>query len=161
MTLTATSPKYIENVIVNTLRLQNPFTLRTALNRSNLRFEVRSKINNDNLDLAENALRDLLPILNNHDFGTGSIIVYVIRISDAKVIAAALNNQGIVCKPYHSEVKPAAERKKTLDDFRSGSLKLVVCTIAFGMGIDRPDVRKVIHYGMPRTIEGYYQEGII
>ena len=158
MTLTATSPRYIEETIVRTLRLKNPFTLRTALNRPNLRFEARPKTLRNNTSTAETALIDLLPILSQHN-GNGSIIIYVIRISDAKDIAAALNEQGIVCKPYHSGLKPPEERKKTLEEFRSGTLKVVVCTIAFGMGIDRQDVRKVIHYGMPRTIEGYYQEG--
>lgn len=159
LTLTATSPRYIEETIVRTLRLTNPFTLRTALNRPNLRFEVRPKTrDSSNTSTARSALIDLLPILRQHD-GNGSIIIYVIRITDAKDIAAALNEQGIVCKPYHSEVKPSEVRKKTLEDFRQGILKLVVCTIAFGMGIDRQDVRKVIHYGMPRTLEGYYQEG--
>lgn len=150
LTLTATSPIYIENFINKTVGLTNPFSLRLTLNRPNLRFDIRPK--------GRFVLNDILPLVQGHQ--EGSIIIYVITVSEATSIATALENAGIVCSVYHSKVEEKSVKKKVLNDFRSGLLKVVVCTIAFGMGIDRRDVRKVIHYGMPRSIEGYYQEGM-
>lgn len=145
MTLTATCPIYVEKIIHAKLQLQAPLSLRTTLNRPNLHFECHPK---------RHGIYDFLPYLRDHN--EGSAIVYVITKADAEDYAEDLNARGIICKPYHSEAK---ERSRTLNEFRTGMLKTVVCTIAFGMGIDRPDVRQVIHYGMPRTIESYYQEG--
>jgi RecQ family ATP-dependent DNA helicase len=156
LTLTATCPMYVEIKINNILRMVDPFKLRTTLNRPNLFFEVRRK----SLDYGgeEKAMEDLLPILKEQK--DGSIIIYVIRVDDSNSIAERLNERGIKCKPYNSKLKKE-EKETTLRSFRAGELKTVVCTIAFGMGIDRPDVRAVLHYGMPRTLEGYYQEGDI
>lgn len=153
LTLTATCPLYVEHKIMEILRMDNPFKLRTTLNRPNLFFEVRAKSFYGN-----QPMHDLLPILKEPV--NGCIIIYVIRVDDSNNIAKLLNDNGIVCKPYNAKLE-TKEKEKTLKSFRSGELKVVVCTIAFGMGIDRPDVRAVLHYGMPRTLEGYYQEGTI
>lgn len=146
LTLTATCPLYVERVINSTLRLQEPFSLRTTLNRPNLYYEI---------NLKNDSIFDF--VFHLKDETEGSSIIYVITKAEAEQYASDIRSLGINCKAYHGDVKDP-ERSQTLNEFRTGELKVVVCTIAFGMGIDRKDVRLVLHYGMPRTIEGYYQE---
>lgn len=145
--LTATAPTYVEEVITSSLGLKNFHYTKTALDRPNLEFEVRSKTNQYKLEL--------LPLLRN--LKSGSAIVYVLSRKLSKKISDYLNSMEIDCRPYHAKL-PIEYRQAVVKDFRSNKLRIVICTIAFGMGIDKPDVRLVVHYGVSKSLEAYYQE---
>ncbi len=86
-----------------------------------------------------------------------SVIIYVSYRETAKDIALALSQEGIKCSYYHAGL-PLEQREKTQNDFMNGNRNIIVATIAFGMGIDKSDIRKVIHYNIPHSVENYYQE---
>jgi werner syndrome ATP-dependent helicase len=145
--LTATAPQYVKGVIITSLQLKNEIFVRTFLDRPNLEFTVLRKGNG--------FMIDVFPLLRN--LKEGSAIVYCISRDLTDKIAEAFNNAGIVCEPYHSEHK-AEHRKMVVRDFRNNKLRFVICTIAYGMGIDKGDVRLVVHYGVSKSLEAYYQE---
>lgn len=145
--LTATAPEYVKDNIVDVLRLKDYYFVKTALDRPNLEFLVKRKGNGP--------MHDLLPHLRA--VKTGSAIVYVLSRKLAEEISESLNRSGIVSQPYHSTIKREI-KSKIVEDFRDGSLRFIVCTIAFGMGVDKADVRLVLHYGLPKSVEAYYQE---
>lgn len=145
--LTATAPKYLELTIIRSLKLQNFYYIKTALDRPNLEFVVRQKTNN--------FVYELYPLLK--EVITGSAIVYCLSRELTEQIAAKFVRAGIKCKAYHAKLPPDV-RKSVVNEFRNNTLRFVICTIAFGMGIDKPDVRLVVHYGVSKSIEAYYQE---
>lgn len=145
--LTATAPKYLQDMITSSLGLQDFHYTKTALDRPNLEFEVRGKTDQYKIEL--------LPLLRN--VKEGSAIVYCLSRKLTERISSFLNDVGIASKPYHAKL-PAEFRKQVVKEFRSNKLKIVICTIAFGMGIDKPDVRLVVHYGVSKSLEAYYQE---
>ncbi|CRK92350.1 CLUMA_CG005914, isoform A [Clunio marinus] len=163
--LTATAPKYVEDYIIKSLHLTNYTYLRTALDRPNLSFETRRKHNGGFLPpypfnllfgmVEPHYANDVLPFLQK--IKDGSAIVYCLQRQVCEDMAKELQQHGIDCKPYHAGMKADA-RQQVVKDFRSNKLRFVICTIAFGMGIDKPDVRLVIHYGPSKSIEAYYQE---
>lgn len=146
--LTATAPKYVETMIISSLRLRpNYHFVKTALDRPNLEFIIQRK--------RFNYAVQILPYLKQ--VTEGSAIVYCLTRNLTVEIAKHFTSQGIPCKPYHAGL-PALERKELVNDFRNNKVKFVICTIAFGMGIDKSDVRLVLHYGLPKSLEAYYQE---
>lgn len=145
LAMTATATSQVRNDIICVLEMKEPRIIVTGFDRPNLEFAVNRKTNRRN---------DLLPLLRNND---GSCIVYVLRRKDAEEIAKLLNENGILCDSYHAG-EPQKKRTDTLKAFKSNKLKIIVATIAFGMGIDRRDVRCVIHYGASKNLESYYQE---
>jgi ATP-dependent DNA helicase RecQ len=116
--------------------------------RENLRFEVIPTPR-------EESKREMLGRLLGEIEGTG--IVYVSTIKDCEEVTEHLESLGIVAARYHGKLA-ARERKKNQDRFMAGELKVVVATNAFGMGIDKPDIRFVLHYNLPGSLESYYQE---
>lgn len=149
LALTATATPRVQDDIIRMLGLPNAERLVTGFNRPNLTFEVFSTPD------ARNKLAFLRDFLAEAE---GAGIIYTGTRRDTEEVAEFIRD---VCRldarPYHGALDPAT-RAATQDAFMSGDLPLVVATNAFGMGIDRPDVRFVLHYSVPSTLEAYYQE---
>jgi len=146
MALTATATDRVRQDIIQQLDLRDPFVHIASFNRPNLYYEVRPK--------AKSAYRELLQQIRQVG---GSGIVYCLSRKRVEELAAKLQQDGIAALPYHagldSEIRTTNQQQFIRDD-----VQVMVATIAFGMGINKPDVRFVIHYDLPRNIEGYYQE---
>lgn len=147
LALTATATSEVRDDIIRQLAMRDPFVTVTGFARPNLRFEVRRTVND--------ALKDqaLLKLLSSAD-GTG--IIYVATIKEAERIHRDLSERfdiGI----YHGKM-PAAERRGVQERFMAGELDAMIATNAFGLGIDKQDLRFIIHYHFPGSLESYYQE---
>lgn len=152
LALTATATERAREDIATVLNLNRPKFIVSGFDRSNLEFAIHPKT-----EIAPNHFdywTDLKPFVENND---GSKIIYVISRAETENVAALLKQKNIICEHYHAQV-PLDKRKETLKKFKSGEIKVIVATIAFGMGIDKRDVRAVIHYGSSKTLETYYQE---
>lgn len=143
--LTATATQVVQDDICKCLNLKNPVITRTSFDRPNLEYFVHLKTD---------TIRDLKPYIQQ---ASGSAIVYVMTRKQADDTAKLLNNFGIICEAYHAGL-PLKKRREVHEMFAKDQLKVIVATIAFGMGIDKKDVRIVIHYGPSKDIESYYQE---
>jgi len=156
MALTATATPIVRSDICKALRLRDPVVTCTGFDRPNLYLEVRQKSHNVQADL--NTL--MVKVKENgrivHRF-EGATIVYCPTRKKVESIAETLSIMGVRCEPYHAGMSPMKKRE-THHRFLRDELQCIVATIAFGMGIDKPDVRTVIHYGAPKDIESYYQE---
>lgn len=148
--LTATAPLYVQNHFTSLLKLRQFAYVKTALDRPNLEFEVRGKNIMDN-----NYMLEVLPLLQG--VTEGSAIVYCLSRELAEDMSERFREAGIDCRPYHAKLD-ICFRQQVVKDFRSNKIRFVICTIAFGMGIDKADVRLVVHYGVSKSIEAYYQE---
>ncbi len=148
LALTATATPEVIDDIVHALHLQNPEIVVTDLFRDNLRYQVR-QVTNDEEKLA--ALMQAI----NHNQGAG--IIYAATIKDVEQVYHALANAEHAVRMYHGRMAAAA-RREAQDEFMSGSCRLMVATNAFGMGIDKADIRLVVHYQFPGSLEAYYQE---
>jgi len=144
--LTATATEKVRADIVSELALPEIETFISSFNRPNLTYRVRPK---------RNAFYTLLRLLRRYD-GEPAII-YRFSRKDTEELAARLIDEGLNALPYHAGLDGSL-RKQTQERFNRDEVPIIVATIAFGMGIDKPDVRLVVHYDMPKTIEGYYQE---
>jgi ATP-dependent DNA helicase RecQ len=147
LALTATATAEVRDDIVHQLGMQQPQVLVTGFARPNLRFEVRRTVNNAVKDEA------LLNILGSSP-GTG--VVYCATIREAERLHEMLR-ESFEVGLYHGQL-PGPERKAVQDAFMAGRLKAMVATNAFGLGIDKHDLRFVVHYHFPGSIEAYYQE---
>ncbi|MBQ7194822.1 MAG: RecQ family ATP-dependent DNA helicase [Bacteroidales bacterium] len=143
--LTATATPEVCADIMEKLRFQDGKLLRAGFERPNLSYIVRR---------TENKLGQLADICKALD---GSGIVYVRRRSGCEDVAAALGAQGVVASYYHAGLG-ATERSRRQEQWRKGAIRVMVCTNAFGMGIDKPDVRFVVHMDVPDSPEAYFQE---
>ena len=143
--LTATATPEVCDDIKRELRFREPNVLRAGFERPNLSYIVRR---------TENKLGQLQDICNALE---GSGIVYVRRRSGCEDIAAALKAQGLSASYYHAGLG-GAERSRRQEAWRTGAIRIMVCTNAFGMGIDKPDVRFVVHLDVPDSPEAYFQE---
>ncbi|HVR41268.1 MAG TPA: DNA helicase RecQ [Thermoanaerobaculia bacterium] len=143
---TATATQQVRDDICAELRLREPLVLVGDLDRPNLRYRVVPR--NDELGQIEDVIR-------RHPGEAG--IVYCIRRKDVDVIASALSSRGFRVTGYHAGMN-ADERREAQEAFASERVDIVVATVAFGMGIDRSNVRFVVHAGMPKSIEHYQQE---
>lgn len=145
--LTATATERVRQDIIAQLQLRQPFVHVASFNRPNLYYEVRPK--------SRQAYADLYREIRQH--GQDSGIVYCLSRREVNEISARLQADGIRALPYHAGL---SDRARTLNQerFIRDDVQVMVATVAFGMGIDKPDVRFVIHYNLPRNIEGYYQE---
>jgi ATP-dependent DNA helicase RecQ len=148
LALTATATESVLADIVNHLGLEEPNCFNLGIYRPNLRYEVRRTVS----DIAKQ--QNMVALLREID-GTG--IVYCATIKACEAVARVLEAEGIASEKYHGRLA-AARRRETQDRFMRGELKAIVATNAFGMGIDKPDIRFVIHYDMPGSLEAYYQE---
>lgn len=147
LAVTATATEQVRQDICLSLKLRNAAVLCTGFDRPNLEFIVRQR--------GPSAWSDLGPIMNGDT--AGSIIIYCLTKKMTEAIAGDLQAHGIACMDYHAGLA-LKRRRETLEDFVKDRVKVIVATIAFGMGIDKPDVRYVIHYGAAKDIESYYQE---
>ncbi len=148
--LTATATPKVQSDIVKNLRMgedQNTFV--SSFNRDNLYYEVRPK------GKKEYTFRQIIKIVKEMPDQSG--IIYVQSRRSAEEIAQALVVNGIRAAPYHAGLDPKT-RSRTQDQFLMEDIDVICATIAFGMGIDKPDVRFVMHYDIPKSIENYYQE---
>ena len=144
--LTATATPKVQLDIQKNLQMEGADVFKSSFNRTNLFYEVRQK---------KHAKKNLIHFLRDHKGKSG--IVYCLSRKKVAEIAELLNVNGFKAAPYHAGLEPAV-REKNQDDFLNENVDIVVATIAFGMGIDKPDVRFVIHYDVPKSLEGYYQE---
>ena len=145
--LTATATVKVQNDIMKNLGIQKASTFKSSFNRPNLYYEVRRKT--DNID------RDIIKYIKQHSGKSG--IIYCLSRKKVEELAEVLTANNISCRPYHAGMD-SDMRSQYQDDFLMERVDVIVATIAFGMGIDKPDVRYVIHYDMPKSLEGYYQE---
>jgi ATP-dependent DNA helicase RecQ len=148
--LTATATPKVQVDIVKNLDMKDENIFVSSFNRDNLFYEVRPKPPKD-----EGVYKQILQVIREMPNETG--IIYVQSRRAAEDIAKVLDVNGIKAAPYHAGLD-AKTRAQTQDDFLMEDIDVIVATIAFGMGIDKPDVRFVIHYDIPKSIENYYQE---
>lgn len=144
--LTATATKQVANDIVDQLEIPNAKQFVSSFNRSNLIYRVERKTNTFN---------KLVTWVNK--FKGESVIIYCFSKKETDSIAEKLCDLGFNARPYHAGMK-SEERNKNQSDFINDKVDIITATIAFGMGIDKSDVRLVVHYSLPKTIEGYFQE---
>ena len=147
LALTATATPAVRREIAFQLGLADPFLLVNSFDRPNLFFGVVPCVTKAKPEALVSLLRGI----------AGSCIVYVSRQRDAESLAASLNEQRIAAVPYHAGLEPSV-RRSNQQAFIDGTTRVIVATVAFGMGIDKPDVRAVIHYQHPGSLESYYQE---
>src|SRR3954447_4679676 len=146
--LTATATPHVREDIARQLRLENPETIITGFDRQNLRYHVVPTRTDAEKDAA------LAAILREHE---GVAIVYASTRRNVEKIARTLDEAGIRAAAYHAGLDDA-HRHEVQDAFMNESVRAIVATNAFGMGIDKPNVRLVVHHAMPGTLEAYYQE---
>ena len=144
LTATAT-PKVLSDILKN-LRIQDAKVFKSSFNRPNLYYEVRDKVEPE---------KDIIRFIRQHPGKSG--IIYCLSRKKVEELAQMLSINGIKALPYHAGLD-AKTRAENQDKFLMEEIDVIVATIAFGMGIDKPDVRFVIHYDIPKSIEGYYQE---
>ena len=147
--LTATATPKVQSDIVKNLNMKGSRQFVSSFNRENLYYEIRPK------GKKEQTVKSIIQIIK--DMPSQSGIIYVQSRKSAMEIAKALVVNDVKAAPYHAGLD-AKTRSKTQDDFLMEEVDVIVATIAFGMGIDKPDVRFVIHYDIPKSIENYYQE---
>lgn len=149
--LTATATKRVQDDIVARLKLRNPVKVVTGFHRPNLTFEVRHCANR------AAKLGELKRQIARATIDGGSAILYAATRKNVEWLSSALIAAGIPCGHYHAGLSDAA-REKVQNAFQGGKVKVLVATNAFGMGIDKPDVRLVAHFDIPGSMEAYYQE---
>ena len=144
--LTATATPKVQLDIQKNLQMDEASVFKTSFNRTNLYYEVRAK---------HNTKKQLIQYVHSHKGKAG--IIYCLSRKKVEEIAELLRVNGVRARPYHAGLDQQV-RIANQDAFLSEDCDVIVATIAFGMGIDKPDVRFVIHYDAPKSIEGYYQE---
>lgn len=147
--LTATATPKVRQDIIQNLQIEGSKLFLTSFNRENLYYEIRSK------STGGNATTEIIKYVKQHQGKSG--IVYCLSRRKVEEIAEILKVNGIKAVPYHAGLD-SKTRSRHQDMFLNEDIQVVVATIAFGMGIDKPDVRFVIHYDVPKSIESYYQE---
>ena len=145
--LTATATDKVRTDIKKSLGITDALEFRSSFNRPNLYYEVRQK--------GKDIDRQIIKFIRQNPGKSG--IVYCLSRKTVEELAAVLKANEIKAAPYHAGLD-SATRSQTQDDFLMERIDVIVATIAFGMGIDKPDVRFVIHYDIPKSLEGYYQE---
>ena len=145
--LTATATPKVQDDIVKNLKINNSKVFKSSFNRPNLFYEVRGK--NEATDL------DLIKFIKSKSNQSG--IIYCLSRKKVEDLSELLNINGINSLPYHAGLEKKI-REENQDKFLNDDCSIIVATIAFGMGIDKPDVRFVIHHDIPKSIESYYQE---
>lgn len=150
MALTATATPKVQHDIQKNLSMMDAVAYKSSFNRPNLYYEVRPKPKNK-----EDIEREIVRFIRNNSGKSG--IIYCMSRKQVEELAETLQINNIKALPYHAGLD-SATRVKNQDMFLMEEANIIVATIAFGMGIDKPDVRFVIHYDMPKSLEGYYQE---
>ena len=145
--LTATATDKVRSDIKKNLSMVDAKEFKSSFNRPNLYYEVRPK--------TKDVDKDIIKFIKQHPGKSG--IIYCLSRKKVEELAAVLQANEIKAAAYHAGLD-SATRTQTQDDFLMENIDVIVATIAFGMGIDKPDVRFVIHYDIPKSLEGYYQE---
>jgi ATP-dependent DNA helicase RecQ len=146
MALTATATPKVQQDIIKNLGMNDAKLFKSSFNRGNLFYEVRPK---------QNVIKEIIKYVKQQ--GNKSGIIYCLSRKKVEELAETLKVNGVLALPYHAGLD-ANTRAKTQDMFLMEDINVIVATIAFGMGIDKPDVRYVIHHDIPKSLEGYYQE---
>ena len=146
LALTATATKHVRDDIVNNLQMKNPDILLASFNRPNIFLEVRPK---------RDSYVQIVSFLKEHLEDSG--IIYCFSRKQVDQLADLLSNDGFSVLPYHAGLDDST-REKNQTAFIRDKVQIMVATVAFGMGIDKPNVRFVIHYDLPKSLEQYYQE---
>ncbi len=146
--LTATATPKVQQDIQKNLQMEEADLFKSSFNRTNLYYEVRPKIKNE-------TKKQIIKYIKTQKGKSG--IIYCLSRKKVEEIASLLKVNGINAAPYHAGLDGHV-RIKNQEDFLNEEVDVIVATIAFGMGIDKPDVRYVIHYDVPKSLEGYYQE---
>ncbi|MBF0511583.1 MAG: DNA helicase RecQ [Candidatus Omnitrophica bacterium] len=146
--LTATATERVRRDILEHLNLRTPRIFISSFNRPNLHYDIIPR--ND-------AFKELLGILRSSEYKNRSAIIYCFSRNDTEVLASDLCSKGLKAQAYHAGLE-AGERHAIQDRFIKDETPIITATIAFGMGIDKSDIRLVVHYALPSSIEGYYQE---
>ncbi|VVA10208.1 PREDICTED: ATP-dependent DNA helicase [Prunus dulcis] len=149
LALTATAVPKVQKDVIESLCLQHPLILKSSFNRPNIHYEVRYK------DLLDDVYADLCDVLKSS--GDVCAIVYCLERTMCDDLSAHLSKNGISCAAYHAGLNDKL-RSSVLDNWISSKIQVVVATVAFGMGIDRKDVRIVCHFNIPKSMEAFYQE---
>lgn len=149
MALTATATPKVQTDVMKSLEMKDPQIFISSFNRPNLYYEVRPKLSR------EQAIKQIVQIIKNMPGESG--IIYVQARKTTEDLAQILQVNGIKAAPYHAGMDAKA-RTQVQDDFLMEEIDIICATIAFGMGIDKPDVRLVIHFDIPKSLENYYQE---
>ncbi len=144
--LTATATPKVQSDIIRNLGIPDATVFKSSFNRPNLHYEIRDK---------SDPKKDIIRYIKQNPGKSG--IIYCLSRKKVEELAELLNINGIKAAPYHAGLD-AKTRAENQDKFLMEEIDVIVATIAFGMGIDKPDVRFVIHYDIPKSIEGYYQE---
>lgn len=144
--LTATATPKVQLDIIKNLQMGDATLFKSSFNRPNLFYEIRPK---------RDVLKEIIRYIKQNTGKSG--IIYCLSRKKVEEVAEALNLNGIKALPYHAGLEPKV-RAETQDKFLMEDVEVIVATIAFGMGIDKPDVRFVIHHDIPKSMEGYYQE---
>jgi ATP-dependent DNA helicase RecQ len=144
--MTATATEVVAKDIVSELKLRRPSLYQASFERKNLVYSVLPK---------QKAATHLIPYLKKHKDESG--IIYCFSRKKTEELSSELQAAGFKALPYHAGME-AALRTKTQEQFKRDDINIICATIAFGMGIDKPDVRFVIHHDLPKNLEGYYQE---
>ena len=144
--LTATATPKVQSDIIKNLGMTDATVFKSSFNRPNLYYEIRDK---------SDPKKDIIRYIRQNPGKSG--IIYCLSRKKVEELAELLNINGIKAAPYHAGLD-ARTRAENQDKFLMEDIDVIVATIAFGMGIDKPDVRFVIHYDIPKSIEGYYQE---
>jgi ATP-dependent DNA helicase RecQ len=149
MALTATATPKVQSDIQKNLHMNDAIVFKSSFNRSNLYYEIRPKLKK------ADTLKEIVQFIKSKKHRSG--IIYCLSRKKVEELAEVLVANGIKALPYHAGLD-AKTRASNQDAFLMEDAEVIVATIAFGMGIDKPDVRFVIHYDVPKSIEGYYQE---
>jgi ATP-dependent DNA helicase RecQ len=144
--LTATATPKVQLDIIKNLQMADATLYKSSFNRPNLFYEIRPK---------RDVIKEIIRYIKQNTGKSG--IIYCLSRKKVEEVAEALNLNGIKALPYHAGLEPKV-RADTQDKFLMEDVEVIVATIAFGMGIDKPDVRFVIHHDIPKSMEGYYQE---
>ena len=144
--LTATATPKVQQDIMKNLGMSEATLFKSSFNRPNLFYEIRPK---------RDVTKEIIKYIKSNPGKSG--IIYCLSRKKVEEVAEALNLNGISALPYHAGLEPKV-RAETQDKFLMEDAEVIVATIAFGMGIDKPDVRFVIHHDVPKSMEGYYQE---
>lgn len=147
LAVTATATEKVSEDIINVLKMKNCKPIKTSFDRPNLTISVKLQ--------SQNTVDNIVDAIN--DTVNGSAIVYCLTKADTETMAEKLTDAGIESRAYHAGLSKD-ERETIQKEFMDNTYKCITATIAFGMGINKPDVRTVIHYGCPQNIDSYYQE---